>query len=149
MTATEFLKRQHREALAMVKTLEGRDGNLSAADLQVFGKLKSALVFHTAVEEQIFYHELANDQATKHLIHEAYLEHRTVDDLLVQLTVAPPDQWPKHPARLRREISHHIAEEENDLFPKAEQLLGKSKLKEMGWQMEQIQKGKSANLGQA
>ena len=84
MTAIEFLKTQHREVLAMIETLEQRNGNaLDSASLEIFGKLKSALVFHTAVEEQVFYHEFANDPATENLIDDAYIEHRTVDELLV------------------------------------------------------------------
>ena len=148
MTATEFLKTQHREALALIDQLQSRNGGkLSQAQLQMFGKLKSALVFHTAVEEQIFYHELANNEATKDLIQDAYTEHRAVDELLVKLSVAPPNEWPQHLAELRSEISHHVDEEENDLFPAAERLMGQSKLSDIGRQMEQIKKGRSANLG--
>ena len=148
MTATEFLRTQHREALALIDQLQDGNGKrLDTASLQLFGKLKSALVFHTAVEEQVFYHELANNEATKDLIHDAYTEHRAVDELLVKLSVASPSQWPNHLAELRSEISHHVDEEENDLFPKAERLLGQSKLAEIGRQMAQIKKGKSANLG--
>jgi len=149
MTATEFLKKQHREAMAMIELLEKKDGEkLDGAGLQLFGKLKSALVFHTSVEEQIFYHTLANDPLTQDLIHDAYTEHRAVDQLLVGLSV-PTDKWRHLLQQLKHEISHHVDEEENDLFPKAEQLLGKARLKEIGWQMEQLKKGKSANTGRS
>jgi iron-sulfur cluster repair protein YtfE (RIC family) len=148
MTAIEFLKTQHREAMALIQTLEQKNGNaLDPPSLAVFGKLKSALGFHTAVEEQIFYHELANDDATKDLIHEAYQEHRAVDQLLVKLTTATPDKFATYLSELKQEIAHHVDEEENDLFPEAERLLGQQKLEAMGYQLEQVQKGKSANLG--
>ena len=148
MTAIEFLKTQHREAIGMIDLLQTQlNGELNPAILLLFGKLKSALVFHTAVEEQIFYHELANNPQTEGLVHDAYDEHRTVDELLVKLTTAPPDEWAAHLADLKSEIAHHVDEEENDLFPQAQRLLGGPKLKEMGWQMEQIKKGKSANIG--
>jgi hemerythrin superfamily protein len=148
MTAIDFLKTQHREALALIDLLEQKNGHgLNADALKVFGKLKSALVFHTAVEEQIFYHELANDEATRHLIDDAYKEHRAVDELVVKLTTAAPDKFGGYLRELKAEIAHHVDEEENDLFPKAEQLLGEQKLTQMGWQLEQIKKGKSANVG--
>jgi hemerythrin-like domain-containing protein len=114
----------------------------------LFGKLKSALVFHTTVEEQIFYHNLANEPLTENLIDDAYSEHRAVDQLLVGLSV-PTDKWRQLLHELKREVAHHVDEEENDIFPKAEKLLGKRKLDQMGWQMEQIKKGKTANLGEA
>lgn len=148
MTAIEFLKTQHREAIAMIETLEQKNGKaLDPPSLVVFGKLKSALVFHTAVEEQIFYHELANNEATKDLIHDAYQEHRAVDELMVKLTTATPDKFSGYLSELKQEIAHHVDEEENDLFPKAEALLGAQKLEAMGRQLEQVKKGKSANLG--
>ena len=148
MLATDFLKRQHREAMAMIETLEQKDGAmLEGASLQLFGKLKSALVFHTTVEEQIFYHTLANEPLTEELVDESFLEHRTVDVLLVALSV-PTEKWKQLLGKLKGEIAHHVDEEENDLFPRAERVLGKRKLEDMGWQMEQIKKGKSANLGQ-
>jgi hemerythrin superfamily protein len=148
MTAIEFLKTQHREAIAMIETLEQKNGKaLDPPSLVVFGKLKSALVFHTAVEEQIFYHELANNEATKDLIHDAYQEHRSVDELMVKLTTATPDKFSGYLSELKQEIAHHVDEEENDLFPKAEALLGAQKLEAMGRQLEQVKKGKSANLG--
>src|SRR5262245_51580391 len=107
MNAIEFLKLQHQEAMAMIKTLEQKDGKeLDAPSLQLFGQLKSALVFHTAVEEQIFYHELANDQTTKHLVDEAYKEHRAVDELVVKLTTATPDKFQVYLRDLEGEIAH-------------------------------------------
>jgi hemerythrin-like domain-containing protein len=149
MNATTFLKKQHREAMAMIELLEQGDGEkLEGASLVLFGKLKSALVFHTTVEEQIFYHNLANEPLTENLIDDAYSEHRAVDQLLVGLSV-PTDKWRQLLHELKREVAHHVDEEENDIFPKAEKLLGKRKLDQMGWQMEQIKKGKTANLGEA
>ena len=148
MTAIEFLKAQHREALAMIDQLQSQNGApMDDGRLQLFGELKSALVFHTAVEEQVFYHELANNDQTREIVHDAYTEHRAVDELLVKLSVDPPDAWPAHLAALRNEISHHVEEEESDLFPRAEQILGQEKLTLIGRQMQKIKDGKSANLG--
>lgn len=147
MTAIEFLKQQHREALKMIETLEQKDGEqLEGPSLELFGQLKSALIFHTSIEEQVFYHTLANEPSTESLIREAFVDHRTVDRLLVGLSV-PTDKWRQLLRELKHEIAQHVEEEEQDIFPRAERLLGKGRLKEMGWQMEQIKKGRSANLG--
>jgi hemerythrin-like domain-containing protein len=45
---------------------------------------------------------------------------------------------------LRDSVEHHVEEEENEMFPKAEKVLGESRLQEMGRQMEQMKQGKSA-----
>jgi hemerythrin superfamily protein len=47
-------------------------------------------------------------------------------------------------SELRRNVEDHVDEEEGEMFPKAEQLLGQFRLQEMGRQMEQMKKGQSA-----
>ena len=49
---------------------------------------------------------------------------------------------------LRDAVEHHVEEEENELFPQAEQILGDSRLQEMGQQMMQMKQGKSATATQ-
>src|ERR671924_172882 len=108
MTATELLKRDHREALGMIEKLQNTEGALTAggAKLELFGKLKSALSLHTSMEEQIFYHALANLEETRELIQESYKEHRQVDELLVKMS-APSDEWESQLDDLQGKIEHH------------------------------------------
>jgi hemerythrin superfamily protein len=145
MTAVELLKRDHREASGMIEQLQSTEGGLTAggAKLELFGKLKAALSLHTSMEEQIFYHALANLEETRDLIQESYKEHRQVDELLVKMS-QPSGEWESQLDDLKGKIEHHVEEEEGELFPKAERLLGEARLEEMGRQMEQIKQGKSA-----
>ncbi|PYS77728.1 MAG: hemerythrin, partial [Acidobacteria bacterium] len=80
---------------------------------------------------------------TRDLIKESYKEHRKVDQLLADMNPAAGD-FADRLSELRRNIEHHVDEEEGEMFPKAEKLLGQARLQEMGQQIEQMKKGQSA-----
>jgi hemerythrin-like domain-containing protein len=145
MTATEILKQDHREAMGLFERLEGTDeasGGGGSKD-ELFDQLKGALTLHTKLEEQIFYPALENFDETRDLIKESYREHRKVDQLLAETNPAAGDFTGKL-SELRRNVEAHVDEEESEMFPKAERLLGQARLQEMGRQMEQMKKGQSA-----
>jgi len=156
MTAIEFLKNDHQEAMTMFDQLENADADqLQTADentaavrsiMNTFNKLKNALVRHTQIEEQVFYPALENFDQTRDLISESYAAHQEVEDLLQEMSSLSPtdDEWMDKVMELRESVEHHVDEEENELFPKAEQLLGQSRLQEMGRQMQEMKRGRSA-----
>lgn len=145
MTATEILRQDHREAIALFERLEGADGASGAGGSkgELFDQLKGALKLHTKLEEQIFYPALEDFDETRDLIKESYREHQKVDQLLAEINPAGGDFAGKL-SELRGNIEHHVDEEEGEMFPKAERLLGQARLQEMGRQMEQLKKGQSA-----
>jgi hemerythrin-like domain-containing protein len=49
---------------------------------------------------------------------------------------------------LKENIQHHVEEEETEMFPKADKILGQSRLQEMGRQMRQMKQGMSATATQ-
>jgi len=145
MTATEILKQDHREAIGLFERLAGADEAAGAGGSkdELFDRLKGALTLHTKLEEQIFYPALENFDETRDIIQESYEEHRKVDQLLAEINPAGSDFASKL-SELRGNVEHHVDEEEGEMFPKAEQLLGQSRLQEMGRQMGQLKQGQSA-----
>lgn len=145
MAATDILKQDHREAMGLFERLESINEGSGAGGSkdELFNQLKGALKLHTKLEEQIFYPALENFDETRDLIKESYEEHRKVDQLLAEMSAAAGDFADKL-SELRGNIEHHVNEEEGEMFPKAEQLLGQSRLQEMGRQMEQMKQGQSA-----
>lgn len=145
MTATEILKSDHKEAMGFIERLESVIGGSGAGGSkeELFGKLRDALKLHTKEEEQVFYPALENFDETRDLIKESYEEHRQVDRLLAEMNPAAGDFADKL-SELRGDIEHHVDEEEGEMFPKAERLLGQARLQEMGRRMEQMKKGQSA-----
>lgn len=145
MNAIEFLKQDHTEATGLMDQIETADkGDRSAKDL--FLSLKDALTLHTEMEEQIFYPALKDHEETSDLIPEAKREHKEVDQILAQMTTLNPgnDEFMDKLVELRESVEHHVDEEENEMFPKAERILGRERLMEMGRQMQQMKQGRSA-----
>src|SRR5205085_967468 len=142
MKATELLKQDHREAIDLINQLESAGSN--GANTTEFAKLKAALTLHTKLEESLLYPALENFDETRDLIRESYREHRQVDELLAEM-MKPADDWKDKLSDLKDDIEHHVDEEENEMFPKAQKLLGEERLEEMGRQMEEAKRGRSAN----
>lgn len=146
MNAIELLKQDHKEAMGMIDELQTADKGNTASTKQLFTQLKDALTLHTQMEEQVFYPALENHEETADMIQEAYSEHQDVDDLLAEMATmqAGNDDFMDRLTELRDSIEHHVGEEETEMFPKAERVLGDSRLQEMGRQMQQMKQGKSA-----
>ena len=145
MNAIELLKKDHKEASGLMDQIETADkGDRSAKEL--FNQLKQALTLHTQIEEQIFYPELKKFDETKDMIPEAFEEHQEVKDILAEMSTLSPsdDEFMDKLTELRDGVDHHVEEEETEMFPKAEKVLGQSRLEELGRQLEEMKKSKSA-----
>ena len=145
MNAIELLKNDHKEAREMMEQIEIADkGSRSAKDL--FNQLKQALTLHTQIEEKFFYPALKSFDETKDMIPEALEEHQEVDELLAEMSSLSPgdDEFMDKFTELRDAVEHHVEEEEGEMFPKAEKVVGQTRLDEMGRQMQQMKQGQSA-----
>ncbi len=152
MNAIELLKEDHRDALELIEQLENIESSLDAdeggiefAPTELFNQLKSALTLHTQVEEQVLYPVMREFDETRESIVEALEEHQTVDQILDELSLLSPvdDEFQEKLEELKENLEHHIGEEEDEMFPKAEELCGKKRLNEMGQQIQQIKQGLS------
>lgn len=135
MDPFELLKADHRKVEQLFTQLESASGKQK---LQVFAQIKTELELHTHIEEKIFYPALEEPKETHELALEAYEEHAVVKDLLKQLGRARTanDEWEAQAKVLQENVEHHVEEEENELFPKAESALGEEELEELGDRME-------------
>jgi hemerythrin superfamily protein len=148
MTAIDLLTNDHREVSTMIDQLEGgvEGAAVNSTRLALFNRIKSALQLHSQLEEQFFYPALKDADETREIVQESYEEHQTVDELLAEISSTSPDdaEFMDLVAELRDNLTHHIEEEENELFPKANKVLGSSRLAEIGRQMEEMKKSGSS-----
>ena len=145
MNAIELLKQDHKEVSGLMKQIETADkGDRSSMDL--FMRLKQALTLHTQIEEQLFYPPLKMHEETRDMISESLEEHQEVDEILAEMQTLNPGNadFMDKLVELRDAVEHHVDEEESELFPKAQKVLGQSRLDEMGRQMQQMKQGKSS-----
>jgi hemerythrin-like domain-containing protein len=93
---------------------------------------------HAEAEEQILYPAMEEFNETEDLADEAYEEHGEVKQLLEDMTGLNPsdEKFQSLLAELKAGIQHHVAEEEGEMFPKAEELLGEEALQTMGDEIE-------------
>ena len=135
MDAFNLLKADHRKVEELFSQLESARGQ---AKMRVFEQIKTELELHTHIEETIFYPALEEPKQTHDLTLEAYEEHDVVKNLLQELSRAksPTEEWEAQAKVLQENVEHHVEEEENELFPKAEAALGEDEIETLGEQME-------------
>jgi len=134
MDPFELLKADHRKVEQLFSQLESASGKQK---LQVFDQIKTELELHTHIEEKFFYPALEEPEETHDLALEAYEEHDVVKKLLKELSKAKSatDEWEAQAKVLQENVEHHVEEEENELFEKAESALGEEELEELGDRM--------------
>ncbi len=134
MEAFELLKADHLKVAELFEQLEAASGK---EKMNVFNQIKMELELHTHIEEKIFYPALEKPAETHDLTLEAYEEHDVVKKLLRELSRArtPNEEWEAKAKVLQENVEHHVEEEENELFPKADSALGDEELQELGDRM--------------
>lgn len=134
MDAFQLLKADHKNVANLFDQLESARGQ---AKLRVFEQIKTELELHTHIEEKVFYPALEEPEETHDLTLEAYEEHAEVKQLLKELSRSRTanDEWEAQAKVLRENVEHHVEEEENELFPKAEAALGEEEIDELGERM--------------
>jgi hemerythrin superfamily protein len=134
MDAFELLKADHKRVAALFDLLETASGK---SKLDVFKRIKRELELHSQSEEEIFYPAIEKPEATHDLTLEAYEEHKVVKTLLAELSgaKAADDEWQAKAKVLRENVEHHVKEEENELFDKADDVLSDEEIERLGTRM--------------
>lgn len=145
MDPFELLKKDHEKVSKLFDRIEAESGK---AKIGVFKQIKSELDLHTHIEETIFYPAIVNADETRALTLEAYEEHKVVKELLAELDSANSvsDEWKAKLKVLRENVEHHVDEEENELFDKANDVLTGEEAERLGDRMraEKVKQGGSA-----
>jgi Trp operon repressor len=134
MDPFELLKKDHQTVSKLFERIEAATGR---AKLEIFQRIKDELELHTHIEEVIFYPALEKENQTRDLTLEAYEEHRVVKKLLGELDAARSvtDEWKAKLTVLKENVEHHVDEEENELFDKANDVLTGEEAESLGERM--------------
>lgn len=100
---------------------------------ELFDTLKEALIKHSHAEEKVFYPKLRDKKPAHDLIEHGTDEHHQVEALLSKMSNIPADSddWIDTLEAIHAKVKDHVQEEENDIFPKARQLLGEGELNQL------------------
>lgn len=132
----EMLKGDHQRVQDLFEQYETAGGD---DKVSISHKIMKELEIHTAIEEEIFYPAF-KDKAGKQgedMVTEALEEHQAVKTALKELRTMEPDEDAFESAfhDMIHDVMHHVAEEESEMLPLAEEVLGAS-LEELGADMQ-------------
>jgi iron-sulfur cluster repair protein YtfE (RIC family) len=136
MDALDFLKSQHREVESLFSEFEKADSNKEQFELSQ--TLCAKLTVHATIEEEIFYPAIRKGE-TKDLVLEAAEEHLSVKRIIADLEEleANDERLEAKVSVLKEQVSHHVDEEEDELFPKVKKALSKEVRQSMGRQLQE------------
>jgi hemerythrin-like domain-containing protein len=135
--AIDLLEKDHDTVETLFEQVkENEDGN----NVERFKQIKEELDTHTHIEEEIFYPYLfqKGDDDLKRMVREAFEEHAQARDLLRELASIMRDT-PDFNAKLkvlRENIEHHVAEEEDEMFPMVENQISRDTLQKLGAELQ-------------
>lgn len=142
MAETVFttLKNEHKEIKRLMKQAEKDPGQ--------FSSFTKELNSHVHAEEQVVYMQLKEEKSVHELIMEGFEEHHVVDMIVKEMEQAGPgsEQWQAKFKVMSENLEHHIEEEEQQMFPKAEKAVGRGRAMEMA---EEYESAESALVGSA
>jgi len=158
MNAIELLKNNHERVLALIDELaheikqieQTEQDTVDCERMSMFGGFKDTLTHHTRLEERMLYSELEGFSETRLLVDESYREHKKIRDLLAKMEKLRKDRhcdrWDDKLKELQQNLQRHVAREEDELFPKAMQLLGQARLESLYLKMKHLQTRSSARV---
>jgi hypothetical protein len=120
--AIQLLTDDHRDVSDMFEQFENLSDRAKASKQKLTAKICTALIAHTAIEEEIFYpavREAVKD--AEDMMDEAIVEHAAAKDLIKQLQEMDADDelYDAKVKVLGEQIEHHVKEEEEEMFKKA------------------------------
>jgi hemerythrin superfamily protein len=122
-----MLKADHQKVKALFDQYEAAGDRKSKAKQTIVAEVFAALDVHTHLEEEIFYPAVKaqGDKEGKKLIAESLEEHQVVKTLMEDMRELDPGdaQYEAKFTVLMESVRHHMAEEEGEMFPMAEEEL--------------------------
>src|SRR5438270_10112729 len=119
-SAIELLKEDHRDAQAFFEEYENVEGDAEKEALAL--KICLVLQVHAQIEEEIFYPEARKAISKPELIDKAIVEHAAAKQLIAEIeAMEVGDSMRDAKVKvLGEQITHHVEEEEGELFPGVE-----------------------------
>lgn len=132
MNAIELLKDDHDKVDRLFQKVKATEEGEEHKEL--FKKIKAELDVHTHIEEKIFYPRLKEEEELEDITLEGIEEHHQAKMFLRELASLSEDSEKFEPKLkvLMEDITHHVQEEEGEMFPKVEKILGADELNELG-----------------
>jgi hemerythrin superfamily protein len=147
--AVEMLKSDHQKVKALFRQYEAAGDRAYQKKQGIAENVFTELEIHTTLEEELFYPAMKRktDQDGKDLVAEAIEEHHVVTTLMEELKGLDPkdERYDAKFTVLMENVEHHIEEEEGEMFPEAEEVLG-DRLERLSQQMQERKQQLTASM---
>ena len=124
MLIYDRLKEDHRVQEELAQRLMETSGD-SDERRDLYSRLKTEVEAHAAAEEQTFYAALIAEPDGQEQARHSIAEHKEASDLIEELDELEMSNggWIQKFKKLQDELSHHIEEEEREVFALARKLI--------------------------
>lgn len=135
MNAIELLKTDHDRVDRLFQKVKATEESEHKA---LFEKIREELEIHTHIEETIFYPKIKEEKELEDIVLEGIEEHHQAKIFLREISALADDSEKFEPKLkvLMEDVTHHVQEEEGEMFPKVEELFDAATLTELGAEME-------------
>jgi len=137
LRATTLLKKDHRAVSGLFWALQQTTN--PTIRKSIFSEIRNQLEMHTEVEEEIFYPAVRNiyTTAAEEQVEEANQEHQKIKDLLHMASITDVNSFSfmSKVNELKAAVEHHVEEEENEMFPLAQDNMTSEELDHLGKQI--------------
>ena len=146
MDIFQILKKDHQTVKDLFEKLEGTGSRAAKSREKLFSQLKEDLEAHSQGEEAVFYTALREHTEMQEMIDEATEEHEEVASLLEEMEEldTESEDWSSKLAELKKNVLHHVKEEEGEIFKKAKEMLGKDEMQTLGKEFQDAKKQAAA-----
>lgn len=133
MTIFEALRQDHVTQRTLLDLLIRTEGD-SEGRRELFDRARKELERHAAAEERSFYVPLMEFDRTQEKARHSVAEHHEIDELIETLEDTDPSSpgWLSHAKKLHEVVHHHLDEEEQEVFPLADEVLDEARGRELG-----------------
>ena len=149
MDIYSYIKKDHEKvADLMQQVIDSRDPNERKA---LFDTIRIELILHLGSEEQTFYRAIekaSRAEAVEEQMDHAHHEHDEVRDYLVKLAGLRVDNeiWIETFGEFKHAVSHHVAEEEGDVWAKARKFLSSHDAAKLAHEMDAVKQEMRDNI---
>lgn len=132
-TIFEVIRDDHETQRTLVALLTETEG-ASDDRAELWHRLKRELQAHAGAEERFFYVPLMEHDMTQEAARHSVAEHKELDDFIEQLDsydMSGP-QWLQTARQLAERLTHHLDEEETEIYPVAGRVLTNAEKTSLG-----------------
>ncbi|MCH2555738.1 MAG: hemerythrin domain-containing protein [Alcanivorax sp.] len=117
MNLFEALRQDHDTQRTLLELLVKTHGDSEGRE-ELFAKVKQELTAHTAAEERALYVPMMEQDLTQEKARHSVAEHHEIDELVEELesTDFSSPGWLATAKKLRHLVTHHLDEEEQEVF---------------------------------